>query len=219
MRVYRGLVPLSSDSDPVIDGSKGNCFSVTLTADRSLTFSNPKVGETYVLIVTQDGTGGRQLTAGLGYKIRNRGAQPSATERDVFPSPNPAASSITIYEFVYTGIGDDEFYLVRGNQSEGLFDHGNVTGTVTIDGKRGRVQRFIATGAITLQATDLILGQEYHIEFVQNAVGGHALTLLFTGWTTLGDDIMSYAPTAAANSRSFYRLRAVSSNTMVMLRF
>ena len=74
------------------DASLAPVATVTLGASRILAApSNLKTGGTYSLIVTQDGTGGRQLTWNAVFK-----AQGGAT----MPQPAGKASSITAFVFV-----------------------------------------------------------------------------------------------------------------------
>lgn len=42
--------------------TRGNYMSMTLTGNVTFTFSNMRVGTTYVLLISQDGTGGRTIT-------------------------------------------------------------------------------------------------------------------------------------------------------------
>lgn len=76
------------------------CFmngSVTLGGNRTLNITNPQNGGTYLLKVTQDGTGGRTLTPGTGctWKVANGGA-------GAF-SLSSAANAIDVITWIYDG--------------------------------------------------------------------------------------------------------------------
>lgn len=73
------------------NANSGSIATWTIGGNRSL--SNPtnlKTGGSYLLQVTQDGTGGRTITWGSSYKVMGGGA---------IPQPNAAASAVTVYEF------------------------------------------------------------------------------------------------------------------------
>lgn len=74
------------------DASSANAFYAVLTGDCAVTVTSPKEGQFYILSVTQDGTGGRALTAGAGMTfVSNAGVAAG------LPAPAQAAGAITMY--------------------------------------------------------------------------------------------------------------------------
>lgn len=71
---YVGLVDAATVA---LDLSTGLNFTVTLGGNRTLGFpTNPKVGQSGYIEIVQDGTGGRTLSFGAGYKF-DTGTAPS----------------------------------------------------------------------------------------------------------------------------------------------
>jgi hypothetical protein len=67
-----GFITLSDAATITPDFSAGFNFQVTISANRTLANpTNAKVGQSGVIIVTQDATGGRTLTYGSAYKFSN----------------------------------------------------------------------------------------------------------------------------------------------------
>jgi hypothetical protein len=66
--------------------ARGNYMSMTLTGNVTFTFSNLRVGTTYVLLITQDGTGGRTITWPSGLRWPGGSA----------PSINTTASRLSL---------------------------------------------------------------------------------------------------------------------------
>ena len=52
----------NSGEFPTVNWNEGNEHKITLTANAEMTFDNPLNGGRYVLLVFQDGTGGRTVT-------------------------------------------------------------------------------------------------------------------------------------------------------------
>jgi hypothetical protein len=85
------LVALTDATIIAVDLSAGFNFSVTLAGNRTLgNPTNPKVGQTGIIQVTQDGTGGRTLAFQSNYKFA--GATPPVISTD----PN----SITVFSYI-----------------------------------------------------------------------------------------------------------------------
>lgn len=68
----------NSGATPALNFNNGIKQSFTMTANATFTFSNPKVGATYVLELTQDGTGSRTYTWPAAVKWPG-GSAPSAS--------------------------------------------------------------------------------------------------------------------------------------------
>jgi hypothetical protein len=84
------LVPLVDAASIALDLSTGLNFSVTIGGNRTLaTPTNPKVGQSGVIIVSQDATGGRTLSFGSNWKF----------SRGVVPAINAAAGSMTTIHY------------------------------------------------------------------------------------------------------------------------
>lgn len=69
---------------------RGNYMTATLTGNVTFSFSNARVGTTYVLVLQQDGTGGRTITWPAGIRW------PGGTA----PTPNTTANRVSIFTFV-----------------------------------------------------------------------------------------------------------------------
>jgi hypothetical protein len=81
------LVALTDAASIALNLSTGINFSVTLAGNRTLVNpTNVKVGQSGVIIVTQDATGGRTLSFGSNWKF----------SRGIVPAINPAAGSVTV---------------------------------------------------------------------------------------------------------------------------
>lgn len=85
------FVALTDASPIALNLSTGINFSVTLGGNRTL--ANPtlaKVGQSGLIMVTQDATGGRTLAFGTAYKFANGSA----------PTPDTVAGRVNIYSYV-----------------------------------------------------------------------------------------------------------------------
>jgi hypothetical protein len=83
----------NSSTAITIDWRNGDAQSVTMTGNCTFTFSNPVAGETYLLKLTQDGTGSRTATWPAAVKW------PAATA----PTLTTTAAGIDIVSFYYDG--------------------------------------------------------------------------------------------------------------------
>lgn len=99
------LVALSDGATINLDLSTGINFSVTLGGNRTLANpTNTKVGQTGIIYVAQDGTGGRTLAFGSNYKFPNGTA----------PSPDTTASYVNIYNYFVISSTFIVLTLIRG---------------------------------------------------------------------------------------------------------
>jgi len=80
-------------SSATINWANGELQHGTLTADTTLTFSNPVPGSTYLLVLTQDATGGWDVAFPTAIWVTD----------GVAKQPEQAASKTTIFQFVYEG--------------------------------------------------------------------------------------------------------------------
>ncbi len=88
----KGSIPLGSVSGAqTFDGAKGNVCTLTATGNITLTLANLRVGETYLLQFTQDGTGGRTLETS-GFSVVGYDAEITTISAD--------ASSTTVLVFM-----------------------------------------------------------------------------------------------------------------------
>ena len=78
-------------STTIVDFTKGNTHSVTLTADQVLTIQGGISGGKYTIALIQDATGGRSITSWVGDILWQAGAV----------SPATAANEITLYDVTY----------------------------------------------------------------------------------------------------------------------
>ena len=87
-------VSLTDASSIAVDMSAGFNFQLTLTGNHTLANpTNTKVGQSGVIVVTQDATGGRTLSFGSSYKFQNGTA----------PTISSAANSVNfLFYYVYT---------------------------------------------------------------------------------------------------------------------
>lgn len=83
----------NSGTSKTIDWSTARTQKLTLTDNCTLSFSNPTAGDTYSLIIHQDGTGGRTITWPASVKW------PGGTA----PTLSSGASEIDIVELIYDG--------------------------------------------------------------------------------------------------------------------
>lgn len=84
------FVSLSYASTINLDLNAGINFSVTLTGNATLANpTNAKVGQSGMIVVTQDATGGRTFSFGTNYKFANGSA----------PSPDTTASYVNAYNY------------------------------------------------------------------------------------------------------------------------
>ena len=145
------------------DASSGAVATVTLGGNRTMAApSNLKTGGRYVLLVTQDGTGGRTLTWNAVFV-----AQGSAT------MPQPASTAASVSVFVFDSPDGTNLYL---NQGESLIDANPLLYNVTDVTKKLRVT---LTG-ISTATTRLWTVQDYNI-----APGKYPTrTVLVTGGAT-----------------------------------
>jgi hypothetical protein len=91
---YSRLKSLTDGSSLTVDWSGANTQSLTLnTSNTTLTFSNGEAGGDYKLLLTQDGTGGRQITWPVSV-IWSNGSAPVLTS---------AAGSRDLVRFTYDG--------------------------------------------------------------------------------------------------------------------
>jgi hypothetical protein len=85
------IVSLTDGVTISLDLSSGFNFSVTLGGNRSLANpTNTKVGQSGIIAVSQDVTGGRTLSFGSSYKFAN----------GVVPSPDTASLRVNVYAYV-----------------------------------------------------------------------------------------------------------------------
>jgi hypothetical protein len=81
------ITTITYSASITVDWNASDVQIVTLTGNATINFSNPRAGGKYVLLVKQDGTGGRTITWGnnivCGIQL------------------NPTANSITAFFFVY----------------------------------------------------------------------------------------------------------------------
>lgn len=82
----------NSSTALIIDFNNGNAQKCVLTGNCVLTFSNPVAGASYVLMATQDGTGGRTLT--FPSTVRWEGGTPSLLT---------TSTRASVFAFYYTG--------------------------------------------------------------------------------------------------------------------
>jgi hypothetical protein len=99
------FVALTDGATIALDLSSGINFSVTLGGNRTLDNpTNAKVGQTGVIRVTQDGTGGRTLAFGTSYKFAN----------GTVPSPDTTASYDNVYSYFVVSSTFIIITLIRG---------------------------------------------------------------------------------------------------------
>lgn len=83
----------SSGSTKAIDWSQGDRQKLTLSANCTISFSNPTAGQALTLIVAQDGTGGKSLSFPVAVKWVNAEV----------PTFSSAANAVDILIFIYDG--------------------------------------------------------------------------------------------------------------------
>lgn len=99
------LVTLTDAATIAVDLSTGINFTVTLGGNRTLgNPTNTKVGQSGIIVVNQDGTGGRTLAFGGNYKFAN----------GVAPSPDTTAGRVNIYCYVVISASFIMLTLQRG---------------------------------------------------------------------------------------------------------
>jgi hypothetical protein len=99
---YQDWVTLTPASSVAIDLSKGNKFKITVNQTTTFTVVNAKVGQTFELRVTQDGTGGRAQTFFSTIKWAF-----GAT-----PTPTTTANKTDKYIFEVVAIGEYDGVIV-----------------------------------------------------------------------------------------------------------
>lgn len=99
------FVPISYASTISLDLNTGINFSITLTGNTVLANpTNAKVGQTGIIYVAQDGTGGRTLSFGSNYKFPNGTA----------PLPDTTASYVNIYNYFVVSSTFIVLTIIRG---------------------------------------------------------------------------------------------------------
>ena len=87
---YTSLVTLTDASTIALDLSRGNDYTVTLGGARTLgNFTNGTPGQSGVIIIKQDGTGGRTLACGSYYKFSGA----------VVPALSTAISAVDVWAY------------------------------------------------------------------------------------------------------------------------
>lgn len=98
------LVTLSGTTI-ALDLNTGINFAVTLTGNTTLSNpTNTKAGQTGLIVVTQDGTGGRTFSFGTNYKFPNGTA----------PSPDTTANYVNIYSYFVVSSSFIIINMLRG---------------------------------------------------------------------------------------------------------
>lgn len=106
--VILGVADLGSETDGATitidwsDKTKGKIRSVTLGGNRTLAFSNVTIGQSIILRVKQDGTGGRTLDFPSGIIWRG----------SVEPTLIPTANKTDVFAFLCTGSGTYDGYIL-----------------------------------------------------------------------------------------------------------
>jgi hypothetical protein len=81
---------------------------------------------------------------------------------------------------------------------EGIYDNGNITGSVTINMKKGSRQKATLTGNVTLNFSNPVEGQALELFLIQDATGGRTISFTPTinwqdnttpTWTTTADKV------------------------------
>lgn len=86
-----GLVTLTDSATIAVDMSSGYNFTVTLAGNRALgNPTNTKVGQTGIIVVNQNGTGGNTLAFNSAYKFANGAA----------PTISSAANSVSVLSYI-----------------------------------------------------------------------------------------------------------------------
>jgi len=100
-----------------VDWNASDVQILTLTGNATINFSNPRPGGKYVLLIKQDGTGGRTITWGSNIVC------------DI--QPNSTANSITAFFFIYDST-NSKYISVQGASSGGSGGDAN-----TLNGQPG----------------------------------------------------------------------------------
>jgi len=144
---------------------QGNTFEVTLGGNRTL--ANPAdniPGQTIILRVRQDGTGGRTLTYGTKYRFRFNNV----------PLLSTIPSAVDILRFTYDPVSDKWDYdqIVPASQIVALTD----AATITVDALKGSLQWVTLGGNRTLgNPSNPTAGQKIMFRIKQDGTGSRTL--------------------------------------------
>jgi len=95
-KVHYGAIVSDSDGSTItFDLSAGDVHSVTLGGNRTLALSNGNNGQRFVLLLKQDGTGGRTVTWFSGITWGN----------GITPTLTATAAKTDVFSFIQTGAG------------------------------------------------------------------------------------------------------------------
>jgi len=144
---------------------QGNTFEVTLAGNRTLANPSDNIpGQTILIRVRQDGTGGRTLTYGAKYRFRF----------DNTPLLSRIAGAVDVLRFVYDPVDDKWDYdqIVPANQVVALTD----AATIAVDARKGSLMYVTLTASRTLgNPTNPTAGQKIMIRVIQGGSGSYTL--------------------------------------------